>query len=121
LEKAMYSFAYDAVFDDVIQTPPAPRRRRLEDAIELLEAAAVAAADAQSHKTLEVLSHLHRLWPGIVEDMCRPEYDLPLSFRICLISIERLVLEEVEQIWFGKPADLRSIIAITNALSKKLA
>jgi flagellar biosynthesis regulator FlaF len=117
LEKAMYSFAYDAIFDDVIPTPP--RRPRLEDAIELLEAAA--AADVHPHKALEALSHLHRLWPRIIEDLCRPEYGLPPSFRIDLISIERLVLEEVEQIWLGKPANLRSIIDITNALSKKFA
>jgi flagellar biosynthesis regulator FlaF len=117
----MYSFAYDAIFDDVTQTSAVPRRPRFEDAIEWLEAAAEAAAATQPHKALEALSHVHRLWPGITEDMCRPEFGLPPSFRAALISIERLVLEEVEQIWFGKPADLRSILAITNALSKKLA
>jgi flagellar biosynthesis regulator FlaF len=115
----MYSFAYDAVFDDVPQNPAAMRRPRIEDAIELLEAAAT--AGAQSHEVLEALSSMHRIWPGIIEEMCRPEYHLPQSSRAGLISIGRFILDEVEQVWFGKPANLHSLIAITNALSKKLA
>jgi flagellar biosynthesis activator protein FlaF len=119
LEKAMYSFAYDAIFDNVSQTPAVPRRPRIEDALELLEAAA--AADTPPHQVQEALSHMHQLWPGIIEDMCGPEHDLPPSSRAGLISIGRFVLEEVEQVWFGKQASLQSLIAITDALSEKLA
>jgi flagellar protein FlaF len=114
---AMYRFAYSAICDNP-QHPLASRRPQISDAIELLEAANV---DASTHQSVEALSHLRRLWPLVIEDLCGPEYQLPAASRAGLEAVGRFVLDEVDQIRFGKSRNVPELIVITRSIAEKLA
>lgn len=114
----MYRFAYSAIVDSPLYTP-APKRPRISDAIELLEAAS--AGSASSHQTVEALSRLRGLWPLVIEELCGPNYHLPPSSRAGLEAVGRFVIDEVDQIRFGRSQNMPELIVIARSIAEKLA
>ncbi len=92
----MYQFAYSEICDELPSQSP-PKRRRLSDALELMEAAQC--APAASHELLGVLSDFRKLWLSIVEDFPasapeKIEYAPPAG------SLAEGVLREIERCRF---------------------
>jgi len=114
----MYQFPYAEVMDDLPSDARAMERKALEHSIELLEAAEKAGPG--SRETADALTFVRRLWGALMEDLAKPENDLPQTLRADLISIGLWVFREAEQIRLGQSTDYRSIIDVSRTIWKGL-
>jgi flagellar protein FlaF len=107
----MYQFPYAEVLDETPQGARERERQAIERSIELLEAADK--AGAQSREAVDALHYLRRLWSLLVEDLAKPENDLPEQLRADLISIGLWVIREAEQIRLEKSTNFKGIIEVS--------
>jgi len=114
----MYQFPYAEVMDDLPSDARATERRALEHSIELLEAAEKAGPGTR--ETADALTFVRRLWGALIEDLAKPENDLPQTLRADLISIGLWVFRQAEQIRLGQSLDYRSIIDVSRTIWKGL-
>jgi flagellar protein FlaF len=114
----MYQFPYAEVMDDLPSDARAIERRAFEHSIELLEAAEK--AGPAMPEAAEALTFVRRLWAALIEDLARPENDLPQSLRADIISIGLWVLRESEQIRLGNSTNFRGIIDVSRTIWKGL-
>jgi flagellar protein FlaF len=115
----MYRFSYAEILDDDEPASRQRERQAMEQAIELLEAAE--SAGPKSRESVEALSFLRRLWTAFMEDLSDPDHELPKAWRANLFSIGLFVLNEVEQIRFGKSQNYRRLIDISKSVAGGLA
>ena len=71
----MYKFNYADVLEDTGQAAREDEATAIEQSIEMLEKAQ--AAGARSREAIEALFYLRRLWSLLIEDLAKPENDLP--------------------------------------------
>jgi flagellar protein FlaF len=115
----MYQFPYAEVLDETPQGARERERQAIDRSIELLEAAAK--AGAQSRECVEALHYLRRLWSLLIEDLAKPENDLPEQLRADLISIGLWITREAEQIRLEKSANFKGIIEVSRNIRDGLA
>lgn len=114
----MYQFSYAEIHDD---TPRQAREREHEAirrSIELLEAAE--RHGARSPEAVEALLFLRRLWTVFIEDLSKPENELPPKLRADLISVGLWILKEAEDIRFERSTNFRGIIEISEVIAEGL-
>lgn len=107
----MYQFPYAEVLDETPQSARARERQAIERSIEFLQAADK--AGVQSREAVEALLFVRRLWSVLIEDLAKPENDLPQQLRADLISIGLWVMREAEQIRLEKSSNFKGIIEVS--------
>lgn len=115
----MYQFSYAEVLDDTPQGARQRERQAIDHSIELLEAADK--AGPQSREAVEALLFVRKLWAILVEDLAKPENDLPQKLRADLISIGLWVMREAEQIRLEKSANFKGMIEVSQSIRDGLA
>lgn len=109
----MYQFSYSEIMQDGLQDARGRERIAMERAIELLEAAQE--RGVRSLESAEALNYVDMMWRLFLEDLARPENDLPEHLRADLISVGIWVTKEIKQIRIGQSANfggLKEICAI---------
>jgi flagellar protein FlaF len=114
----MYQFLYA----ETSETTPKQARHQeylaLLHSIELLSTAEEHGVTSQ--QTVEALLFLRRLWTVFIEDLSKPENELPQKLRADLISIGLWILKESEEIRFGRSKNFRGIMEITQVVADGL-
>jgi flagellar protein FlaF len=110
----MYQFSYAEVLDETPQGARQRERQAIERSIELLQAAD--AAGAQSREAVEALLFVRKLWGILIEDLAKPENDLPEQLRADLISIGLWIMREAEQIRLEKSTNFKGIIEVSQTI-----
>ncbi|QXX74696.1 flagellar biosynthesis regulator FlaF [Methylovirgula sp. HY1] len=106
----MYQFSYAEILDDNAQDARSRERQAMERGIELLEIAK--AKGRHSMEAVEALNYVNQLWRIFIEDLARPENDLPDALRAELISIGLWITNEVHQMRLGKSENFEGLIEI---------
>jgi flagellar protein FlaF len=115
----MYQFSYAEVLDETPQGARQRERQAIEHSIQLLQAAEK--AGPQSRETVEALLFARKLWSILIEDLAKPENDLPQRLRADLISIGLWVMREAEQIRLEKSDNFKGIIEVSQNIRDGLA
>lgn len=115
----MYQFPYAEVLDETPQTAREREREAIDRSIELLQAADK--AGVQSREAVEALLFVRKLWSILIEDLGKPENDLPKQLRADLISIGLWVMREAEQIRLEKSSNFKGIIEVSANIREGLA
>jgi flagellar protein FlaF len=114
----MYRFSYAEILDEDPKQARDRERQAIERSIELLRAAE--AKGAGTREALDAVLFVHRLWGVLVEDLAKPENDLPKSLRADVISIGLWIMREAEQIRLGKSDNFKGLIEVSTAISEGL-
>lgn len=115
----MYQFSYAEVLDETPQGARQRERQAIEHSIELMRAAD--AAGAQSREAVEALLFVRKLWGILIEDLAKPDNDLPEQLRADLISIGLWIMREAEQIRLEKSTNFKGMIEVSQTIRDGLA
>ncbi len=115
----MYQFSYAEVLDETPQGARQRERQAIEQSIELLQAADK--AGAQSREAVEALHFARKLWAILVEDLAKPENDLPQKLRADLISIGLWLMREAEEIRLDRSTNFKGMIEVSESIRDGLA
>lgn len=110
----MYQFSYAEVLEDSPEEARRHERRAIEHSIELLEKAEECGLN--SFEAIEALAFLRRLWTILVEDLARPENELPETLRADLISIGIWIMRESDDIRLGKSTSFKGLIDVSRII-----
>ena len=111
----MYQFSYAEVLDETPQgraRARAPGHRPLDRAV----AARPRRAACSSREAIEAILFVRRLWGYLIEDLARPENDLPQALRADLISIGLWIMREAEQIRLEASDNFKGLIEVSTAI-----
>ena len=114
----MYRFGYAEILDDAPKQARDHERQAIDRSLELLRVAE--AKGAGTRESVEALLFVHRLWGVLVEDLAKPENDLPKPLRAELISVGLWIMREAEQIRLGKSENFKGLIEVSSAISEGL-
>jgi flagellar biosynthesis activator protein FlaF len=114
----MYQFPYAEVLDEDPQSARERERRAIEHSIELLRAAEK--SGARSREATEAIVFVTRLWAMLVEDLAKPDNDLPKQLRADMISIGVWIMREAELIRQEKSDNFKGIIEVSTAIGEGL-
>ncbi len=106
----MYQFSYKEIMQDSTQDARARERQAMERAIELLELAQ--RKGIKSMEAAAALNYLNRLWHLFIDDLAKPENDLPDALRAELISIGIWITNEINRMRLGKTENFNGLIEI---------
>jgi flagellar biosynthesis activator protein FlaF len=106
----MYQFSYQEIMEDNTQDARARERQAMQRAIELLELGQQ--KGVRSMEAAEALNYLNRLWHLFIDDLARPENDLPNALRAELISIGIWITNEINRMRLGKTENFAGLIEI---------
>ncbi|MGO9132855.1 MAG: flagellar biosynthesis regulator FlaF [Methylovirgula sp.] len=106
----MYQFSYAEILDDSAQDARARERLAMERGIELLEAAK--ASGLRSLEAAQALNYMNQLWRIFIEDLAKPENDLPEALRADLISIGIWITNEIHLMRLGRSENFDGLIEI---------
>jgi flagellar biosynthesis activator protein FlaF len=95
----MYQFSYGEIMQDGLQDARSREYLAMERAIELLELAQE--KGAHSLDAAKALDYVNMLWRMFLEDLARPENDLPEVLRADLISIGIWITKEIKLVRMG--------------------
>jgi flagellar protein FlaF len=110
----MYQFSYAEVLDETPKGARERERQALERSIELLREAEK--SGASSREAIEAVLYVRRLWGYLIEDLARPENDLPKPLRADLISIGLWIMREAEQIRLDKSESFKGLIDVSTSI-----
>ena len=110
----MYQFPYAEVLDETPKSAREREREAIGRSIELLQAAEQ--AGVQSRETAEALHFVRRLWSLLIEDLAKPENDLPQQLRADLISVGLWIMREAEQIRLEKSSNFKGVIEVSTTI-----
>jgi flagellar protein FlaF len=110
----MYQFSYAEVLDETPKSAREREREALSRSIELLEAAEK--AGPQSRECVEALLFLRKLWSYLIDDLAKPENELPQALRADLISVGLWIMREAEQIRLEQSTNFRGLIEVSTAI-----
>jgi flagellar protein FlaF len=114
----MYQFSYAEVLDETPKGARERERQTIDRSIELLREAD--AKGVRSREAVEALLFVRRLWSYLLEDLAKPENDLPAKLRADLISIGLWILREAEQIRLEKSDNFKGLIEVSAAIREGL-
>jgi flagellar protein FlaF len=106
----MYQFSYSEIMEDGLQDARGRERIALERAIELLELAKD--KGIRSMEAAEALEYVNTLWRMLLEDLAKPENDLPESLRAELISIGIWITKEIKNLRTGRSENFDNLIEV---------
>ncbi len=110
----MYKFNYAEVLNETGQSGREDECVAIEQSIDMLRAAE--AAGTRSREAIEALFYLRRLWSLLLEDLGKPENDLPQSLRADLISIGIWMMREAENIRTGNSDNFKGLIDVSTII-----
>jgi flagellar protein FlaF len=114
----MYRFSYAEVLEESPKEARYRERKAIEHSIEQLTAAE--AKGARSREAIEALLFVRRLWTLFLEDLARPENELPQALRGDLISIGIWILKEAEEIRLERSKNFKGIVEVSRAIAEGL-
>jgi flagellar biosynthesis activator protein FlaF len=114
----MYRFSYAEVLEETPQTARERERAALEHSIELLRGAE--AKGNGSREATEAVYFVRRLWAYLIEDLAKPENDLPKPLRADLISVGLWIMREAEQVRLGKSSNFKGLIEVSQLIAEGL-
>jgi len=106
----MYQFSYGEIMQDGLQDARARERLAMERAIELLELAQE--KGIRSLEAAEALNYVNMLWRIFLEDLAKPENDLPDSLRAELISVGIWITKEIKMIRTAQSENFGGLVEI---------
>ena len=106
----MYQFSYAEILDDNTQDARSRERQAMERGIELLTNAK--SVGVRSMEAAEALNYVNQLWRIFIEDLAKPENDLPETLRADLISIGFWITNEINLMRLGKSENFDGLIEI---------
>ena len=106
----MYQFSYKEIMDYRTQDARERERQAMQRAIELLELAQQ--KGVKSMEAAEALNYLNKLWHLFIDDLAKPENDLPNALRAELISIGIWITNEINRMRLGKSENFGGLIEI---------
>ena len=106
----MYQFSYREIMEDSTQDARTRERQAMERAIELLELGQQ--KGVRSMEAAEAMNYLNRLWHLFIDDLAKPENDLPDALRAELISIGIWITNEINRMRLGKSENFNGLIDI---------
>jgi flagellar biosynthesis activator protein FlaF len=110
----MYQFSYAEVLDETPKGARERERQAIDRSIELLHAAEK--SGAKSREAMEAVLYVRRLWAFLIEDLARPENDLPKPLRADLISIGLWLMREAEQIRLETSESFKGMIDVSTSI-----
>ena len=110
----MYQFSYKEIMEDSTQDARERERQAMQRAVELLELAQE--KGAKSMEAAEALNYLNRLWHLFIDDLAKPENDLPDALRAELISIGIWITNEINRMRLGKSDNFSGLIEICSII-----
>ena len=110
----MYQFTYADIQSDSIADAKNRERQLLDRSIDLLVAAQ--AKGAKSIQTIEALHFLNRIWTTFIDDLGKPDNELPKELRANLISIGLWLLREADAIRRGDSDNFSGLIDISQII-----
>ena len=114
----MYRFSYAEVLEETPQTARERERLALQHSIDLLKAAVEKGVN--SREAVDAIYFLRRLWAFFIEDLSKPENDLPGQLRADLISVGLWILKEAEQVRLGESQNFKGLIEVSQLISDGL-
>jgi flagellar protein FlaF len=114
----MHHFSYAEVLEESPKEARHRERKAIEHSIELLSAAE--AKGARSREAIEALQFVRRLWTLFLEDLARPENELPAALKGDLISIGIWLLKEAEEIRLERSKNFNGIVEVSRAIADGL-
>lgn len=114
----MYRFSYAEVLEETPQTARQREHAAIEHSVELLKTAEE--KGNKSRECLEAIHFLRRLWTFLIEDLAKPENDLPKTVRADLISVGLWIMREAEQIRLRRSSNFKGIIDASRLISEGL-
>jgi flagellar protein FlaF len=113
-KKAMYQFSYAEVLDETPKGARERERQAIDRSIELLGLAEQ--RGMRSREAVEAILFVRRLWTYLIEDLAKPENDLPQSLRAELISVGLWIMREAEQIRLETSTNFKGLIEVSTAI-----
>jgi flagellar protein FlaF len=110
----MYQFSYAEVLDETPKGARERERQAIDRSIELLRAAEK--SGARSREAMEAVLYVRRLWAFLIEDLARPENDLPKPLRADLISIGLWLMREAEQVRLESSENFKGMIDVSTSI-----
>ena len=110
----MYQFSYAEVLDETPKGARERERQAIDRSIELLREAE--AQGVRSRAAIEAILFVRRLWGYLIEDLARPDNDLPQKLRADLISIGLWMMREAEQIRLEASSNFKGLIDVSTAI-----
>ncbi len=114
----MYRFSYAEVLEETPQTARERERLALQHSIDLLRSAVQ--NGPSSREAVDALYFLRRLWGFFIEDLAKPENDLPQQLRADLISVGLWILKEAEEVRLGNSSNFKGLIEVSQLISDGL-
>jgi flagellar protein FlaF len=114
----MYQFSYAEVVEESSAACRDRERSAIERSIELLKIADEVGPGTR--EAIEALTFVQRLWGILIEDLAKPENELPPQLRADLISIGLWIRREAEDIRLEKSTNFKGLIEITSTISEGL-
>jgi flagellar protein FlaF len=114
----MYQFSYAEVLDETPKGARERERQAIDRSIELLGEADKAGVN--SREAIEAVLYVRRLWGFLIEDLARPENDLPKPLRADLISIGLWIMREAEEIRLEKSDNFKGLIEVSASIREGL-
>lgn len=106
----MYQFSYGEIMQDGLQDARSRERLAMDRAIELLELAQE--KGTQSLEAAAALNYVNMLWRIFLDDLARPENDLPEVMRADLIGVGIWITKEIKLIRTGKSTNFGGLIEV---------
>ena len=110
----MYQFSYAEVLDETPKGARERERQAIDRSIELLREADKAGVN--SRESIEAVLYVRRLWGLLIEDLARPENDLPKALRADLISIGLWIMREAEEIRLERSDNFKGLIDVSMSI-----
>jgi flagellar protein FlaF len=106
----MYQFSYAEILEENAQDARARERQAMQRGIDLLETAREKGVG--SMEAAEAMNYVNQLWRIFMEDLAKPENDLPETLRADLISIGLWITNEIHRMRLGKSQNFDGLIEI---------
>jgi flagellar biosynthesis activator protein FlaF len=114
----MYRFSYAEVLEDTPQTARERERQALQHSIDLLGEAEK--KGSESREAVEAVYFVRKLWAFLLEDLAKPENELPPKLRADLISIGLWIMRESEQIRLRESSNFKGLIEVSQLIADGL-
>ena len=114
----MYRFSYAEVLEETPQTSREREAMAIQHSIDMLKIAEEKGAGTR--EAIDALYFTRKLWTFFIEDLAKPENDLPRQLRADLISIGLWIMRESEEIRMGKSTNFKGLMEISQMISDGL-
>ena len=114
----MYRFSYAEVLEETPQTARERERLALQHSIDLLKIAGE--KGPSSREAIDAIYFVRRVWAFLIEDLAKPENDLPAQLRADLISVGLWILKEAEQVRLGNSTNFKGLMEVSQLIADGL-